>query len=273
MHQMKFRQVLECDGPPALWRCMQAGGEAADGCRTPGRRRAGKSCFLSMAAARGLPGFLWNVCLAATLLMFVEATAAEPAATQSRRVVVLGDSIAAGHGLEPEEAFPVLLQKKVEEAKLPFTVVNAGLSGDTTSGGLRRLDWLLRQRIDVLVVELGGNDGLRGVAPPVTETNLQAIVDRTKSKYPEAVVVIAGMKMPANMGADYRDQFERVFADVAKRNNLPLVPFVLEGVGGRADLNQADRIHPTAEGQRIIAENVWKVLKPLLEQMVSKPQA
>ncbi len=210
--------------------------------------------------------------LSAVFIGIVESSrAGEPTPTESkRRIVVLGDSIAAGYGLEPEESFPTLLQQKVDGENLPYTVVNAGLSGDTTAGGLRRIDWLLRQRIDILVLELGGNDGLRGVSPSATQSNLQAIIDRTLKKYPDAVIVIAGMKMPSNMGTEYREQFERVFAEVAERNKLPLVPFLLEGVGGRADLNQADRIHPTAEGQRIIADNVWKVLRPLLKPETSK---
>jgi acyl-CoA thioesterase I len=203
------------------------------------------------------------------------AAAAEPAARDEEkpRLVVLGDSIAAGHGLEPEEAFPALLQQKVDQEKWPFLVVNAGVSGDTTAGGLRRIEWLLRQRIDVLVLELGGNDGLRGLPPTATRTNLQGTIDRIRARYPDALIVMAGMQMPLNMGDEYRKEFERVFVELSEKNKLPLVPSLLEGVGGRPDLNQADRIHPTAEGQRIIAENVWKVLRPHLVRLVAKRQS
>lgn len=193
--------------------------------------------------------------------------AAEPVATgnEQKTIVVLGDSLAAGYGLDLSEAFPALLQKKIEAAGLKFSVVNAGLSGDTTAGGLRRIDWLLKRRVDVLVLELGGNDGLRGIPVGVTRTNLQLIIDRTKQKYPQARIVVAGMQMPPNMGAEYNTAFANIFPDLAQANGAALVPFLLEGVGGKPELNLPDMIHPTAEGQKIVAENVWKVLKPVLE--------
>jgi acyl-CoA thioesterase-1 len=149
---------------------------------------------------------------------------------------------------------------------LKFSVVNAGLSGDTSAGGLRRIDWLLKRRADVLVLELGGNDGLRGIPVAATKTNLQAIIDRTKQKFPQAQVVIAGMQMPPNMGEEYNSAFRRMFPDLATANRAALIPFLLEGVGGKPELNLPDQIHPTAEGHRIVAENVWKVLKPVLEK-------
>jgi acyl-CoA thioesterase-1 len=181
-------------------------------------------------------------------------------------IVILGDSLAAGYGLDPSEAFPALLQKKVDEAGLKFSIVNAGISGDTSAGGLRRIDWLLKRRVDVLVLELGGNDGLRGIPVAATRTNLQAIIDRTKQKYPQARIVIAGMQMPTSMGTEYTTAFAKTFPDLAKANNAALIPFLLEGVGGKPELNLPDMIHPTAEGQRIVADNVWKVLRPVLEQ-------
>lgn len=189
------------------------------------------------------------------------------AAIENQTVVVLGDSLAAGYGLDPSESFPALLQKKIEAAGLKFTVVNAGVSGDTTAGGLRRIDWLLKRRADVLVLELGGNDGLRGIPVDVTKTNLQAIIDRTKQKYPRAQIVIAGMQMPPNMGVDYTTSFAKLFPELAKANNAALVPFLLEGVGGKPEFNLPDLIHPTAEGQKIVATNVWNVLKPVLEKV------
>jgi len=187
-------------------------------------------------------------------------------ATNQQTVVILGDSLAAGYGLDPSEAYPALLQKKVDEAGLKFSVVNAGVSGDTSAGGLRRIDWLLKRSVDVLVLELGGNDGLRGIPAAATRTNLQAIIDRTKQKYPQAQIVVAGMQMPSNMGAEYTSAFAKIFPDLAKANNATLVPFLLEGVGGKPELNLPDMIHPTAEGHKIVAENVWKVLKPVLEK-------
>jgi acyl-CoA thioesterase-1 len=186
------------------------------------------------------------------------------AGSEPKRIVVLGDSIAAGYGLDAEEAFPALIQEKIQRARLNYTVVNAGVSGDTTAGGLRRIGWLLRQPVHILILELGGNDGLRGISPEETEKNLRGIVEKVREKYPSAQIVLAGMQMPENMGPDYVAKFREIFPRVAKETKSALVPFLLEGVGGKAELNQPDRIHPTAEGHRIVAENVWKTLKPLL---------
>jgi acyl-CoA thioesterase I len=194
---------------------------------------------------------------------------AEPG-RERKTIVVLGDSLAAGYGVDPSEAFPAVLQKKIDEAGCNFTVVNAGVSGDTTAGGLRRIGWLLKRKVDVLVLELGGNDGLRGIPVETTKTNLQAIIDRTREKYPDAQFVIAGMQMPPNMGEQYNQSFRRIFPALAEANHAELVPFLLEGVGGKSELNQPDHIHPTAEGHRIVAENVWKVLKPVLEKLCKR---
>ncbi len=186
------------------------------------------------------------------------------AAENKRSLVFLGDSIAAGLGVAETEAYPVLIEQKIEEAKLPWEVVNAGVSGDTTAGGLRRLDWLLQRKIDLLVIALGGNDGLRGLAPEVTQANLQEMIDKVKAKSPETVIVIAGMRMPPNLGSDYAARFEQVFSAVAAKNKLPVIPFLLEGVGGHRELNQADQIHPNAAGHKMIADLVWQNLLPLL---------
>jgi acyl-CoA thioesterase-1 len=188
------------------------------------------------------------------------------AKAERKNVLVLGDSLAAGYGLDPDQAFPALLQKKVDAAGWPFSVINAGVSGDTTAGGLRRMDWLLKRKVDVLLLELGANDGLRGISLQAMKSNLQAIIDRTKGKYPHAQIVILGMKMPPNLG-EYASDFEKVFPELAKQNDAALIPFLLDGVGGRPELNLSDRIHPTAEGQKLLAENVWKVLQPLLQQI------
>jgi acyl-CoA thioesterase I len=182
----------------------------------------------------------------------------------SRRVVVFGDSITAGYGLERSEAFPAVLQRKIEQENLPFEIVGAGVSGDTTAGGLRRIAWVLGPGAAVCVVALGGNDGLRGIPPEETAANLSGIIRLIRSKCPVAVVILAGMRMPDNYGTPYTQAFEALFPRVAAENGTPLVPFLLEGVGGIPAMNQADLIHPTAEGQVKVAENVWKVLHPLL---------
>jgi acyl-CoA thioesterase-1 len=195
----------------------------------------------------------------------ISSVPAASAAATAKTIVVLGDSLAAGYGLDRTEAFPALLQRKVNESGLKFQVVNAGVSGDTSAGGLRRLDWLLKRPIDVLVIELGGNDGLRGLSATALKKNLQSIIEGTRAKYPGVKIVLAGMKMPANFG-EYATQFEGVYSELAKEQNVALVPFLLEGVGGRPALNLPDGIHPTAEGQKVLAENVWRVLKPVLEK-------
>ncbi|MBL9172826.1 MAG: arylesterase [Verrucomicrobiales bacterium] len=192
-------------------------------------------------------------------------TAAEPSARPT--LLVLGDSLAAGYGLDPTQAFPALLQKRADEAGIPVTIVNGGVSGDTTAGGLRRLDWLLRRPVDVLLLELGGNDGLRGLSPGATRTNLTAIIRKTRDKNPAAAVVVAGMQMPPNMGEAYGREFREVFPQVAKEERATLIPFLLEGVGGVAELNQPDQIHPTAAGHSLIASNLWVILEPVLRSL------
>ncbi|MFI5335242.1 MAG: arylesterase [Opitutales bacterium] len=192
-------------------------------------------------------------------------TAPVAAATEAPRTLVfLGDSLTAGAGVDPAEAYPAVVERKLQEAGRPWRVVNAGLSGETTAGGLRRLDWVLRQPVDLIVIELGGNDGLRGIAPELTRANLQAMIDRVRTVRPQAVIVLAGMQVPPNLGPDYTRAFARIFPELAARNHTGLIPFLLEGVGGVPELNQPDGIHPTAEGHRRVAETVWRVLLPLL---------
>ncbi len=184
---------------------------------------------------------------------------------KTRTIVFFGNSLTAGYGLaSTEEAFPAIIQNKIDSLNLPYTVVNAGVSGETTSGGVSRIDWILQQPLDVFVLELGANDGLRGIPVAQTKQNLQTIIDRVQEKYPQAKVVLAGMQVPPNMGQTYAASFAQIFPDLAQKNNCALVPFLLEGVGGEAALNQQDGIHPTAEGARILAQNVWTVLQPLL---------
>ena len=183
------------------------------------------------------------------------------------RVVVLGNSIAAGYGLDREQAFPALLQQKVDSLGWDVVIVNAGLSGETTAGGLNRIDWLLRKRIDVLIVELGGNDGLRGIATEVTKQNLQNIIDKTRARYPKVRLVLAGMEVPTNLGAVYTARFRSLYPELALENTTDLIPFLLEGVGGIRELNLPDGIHPTVEGHQIVAQTVWKTLRPVLEAL------
>jgi acyl-CoA thioesterase I len=184
-----------------------------------------------------------------------------------RTILFLGDSITAGYGLELSEAYPALIQQRINENGLNFKVINAGQSGDTSAGGLGRMDWLLKNKVDILVLELGANDGLRGLPVEVTRKNLQAIIDRARGRYPQIRIVIAGMKIPPNMGAQYSRDFEAMFASLSKKNNAALIPFILEGVGGVSKMNLPDGIHPTAKGHAIVAENVWRVLEPILRSM------
>ena len=210
-------------------------------------------------------GFIGRISL--FTILYLALIAASPA---PKVILFLGDSITAGYGLEPSQAFPTLIEDKIEAKRWNFKVVNAGQSGDTSAGGLNRMDWLLRSPIDVLVLELGGNDGLRGLPADTTRKNLQAIIDRTKDKYPEVRIILAGMKVPPNMGRDYSRQFDAIFPDLAKKNKAALIPFVLEGVGGVRQLNLPDGIHPTAKGHEIIAANVWKVLEPVVRPLAGK---
>ena len=198
------------------------------------------------------------------LLVGLSATAPSPGI-----VLFLGDSITAGYGLDIGQAFPGQIQKKIDAQGWNFKVINAGQSGDTSAGGLTRLDWLLKNRIDVLVLELGANDGLRGLSIEEMKKNLQAIIARTQARNPNAKIIIAGMKVPPNMGTDYARRFEAVFSDLAKKNRAALIPFILERVGGMRELNLPDGIHPTAKGHEIVADNVWKVLGPILQSLVA----
>lgn len=198
------------------------------------------------------------------LLIGLTATLVLAAGSERKTIFVLGDSIAAGHGVDPDEAFPGLLQQRINQQKLPYEVVNAGVSGDTTAGGVRRMPWLLRRPMDVLVLELGGNDGLRGITPKETKANLEKIIDLAREKNPEVQIIVAGMQMPQNMGEDYTREFREVFPAVAREKRAKLIPFLLEGVGGKAEFNLPDRIHPNPEGHKIIADTVWSVLERLL---------
>jgi acyl-CoA thioesterase I len=190
------------------------------------------------------------------------------AALEPRVILFLGDSLTAGYGVDPSQAYPALIQQKIDSKGWNFRVVNAGQSGDTSAGGLSRLGWLLRSAVDVLVLELGGNDGLRGIPAEVTRKNLQSIIDRTREKYPRVRVVVAGMQVPPNMGREYGERFRSIFPELARRNRAALIPFLLDRVGGAAELNLPDGVHPTARGHELVADNVWKVLEPMLRSLL-----
>lgn len=185
-------------------------------------------------------------------------------AAETKTLLFFGDSLTAGYGLDPDDAFPALIQQKLAARGLSWRVINAGLSGETTAGGLRRLDWILRQPVDIFVIELGGNDGLRGIDPETSRSNLEAMIKRIRERYPSVKIVLAGMQMPTNMGPAYTRQFAAIYPGLAQKNQVTLIPFLLDGVGGVPDLNLPDGIHPTAEGHKIIAETVWRALQPLL---------
>lgn len=185
--------------------------------------------------------------------------------SSAKTVLFFGDSLTAGYGLDdPSEAYPGVIQQKIDSAKLPYKVVNAGVSGETSAGGRGRINWILKQKVDVFVLELGANDGLRGIPVKETTENLQAIIDAVRAKYPKIPLVILGMQVPPNMGQTYSDSFKAIFPKLAAKNHTALVPFLLKNVGGIPALNQKDGIHPTAVGAKIVAKNVWQVLQPVL---------
>jgi acyl-CoA thioesterase-1 len=182
----------------------------------------------------------------------------------SQNILFFGTSLTAGYGLEPGEAYPELIQRKLDSLKLPYKAINGGLSGETSAAGKGRIDWLLKQPVSVFVLELGANDGLRGVPVKETTVNLQAIIDRVKLKYPKAKLMLTGMEVPPNMGEKYASDFRNMFKLLAEKNQMTFLPFLLDGVAGIPKLNQNDGIHPTAIGQRTVAKNVWGKLQPLL---------
>lgn len=191
----------------------------------------------------------------------------EPITTADTKTVMFyGTSITAGYQLDMSEAFAALIQDRFDSLGMKYTTINAGLSGETTASGLSRVDWVLKTPIDVFVLELGANDGLRGISTIETDKNLQSIIDKVIDTYPDCKILLAGMMIPPNMGQDYTAEFQKIFPKVAERNNLPIIPFLLEGVAGEPELNLEDGIHPTAEGHKILTDNIWPYLLPLLEE-------
>jgi acyl-CoA thioesterase-1 len=202
--------------------------------------------------------------LLAILLMIavVPASQAQPAG----RIVILGDSITAGYGVDPSQAYPSLLQRKINQAGLPFEVINAGVSGDTTGDGLRRLDRVLEQGADIFLIALGANDGLRRISPTITAANLNAIIKRARARNPRVKIIIAGMQMPPELGAGFTAEFQALFPQIAKENRVELIPFLLKDIGGISRMNLPDRVHPNPEGHARIAETVWNTLEPKLKE-------
>lgn len=196
--------------------------------------------------------------------------AAEPpdrrtAQPPSTSIVFLGTSLTAGLGLDPDSAYPAFIERRIAAAGLPFTVVAAGVSGESSAGALRRIDWIMRQPPGILVIETGANDGLRGQAPDSIRANIQTMIDRVRAIAPATRIMLAGMEAMPNLGADYARRFRQIYPDLARSNQLPLIPFLLAGVAGVDSLNQQDGIHPNTAGARIAAANVWRVLGPMLE--------
>ncbi|MEM6358573.1 MAG: arylesterase [Bacteroidota bacterium] len=195
--------------------------------------------------------------LLTAILLTLSLTAQEDRKT----IIFFGDSITAGYGLSKEQAFPALIASSFKEEGLNCEILNAGLSGETSAGGLSRIDWILRKPVDVFVLELGANDGLRGLPLESTKSNLQKIIDKVKVQNPDVALVIAGMMVPPNLGNEYTKEFQEIFPDLARANDAMLIPFLLDGVAGNQDLNLADGIHPNVEGHKIVAKNIFSVIK------------
>lgn len=186
--------------------------------------------------------------------------------TTNQTILFFGNSLTAGYGIELDQAYPALIQEKIDSLGLPYEVVNAGLSGETTTSGLNRMDWVLKQHIDIFILELGGNDGLRGIDPQLSKQNLGRIIEKVRQSNPEVKVVLAGMDAPPNMGQAYTQAFHQIYDQVAREYDVVYIDHFLEGVGGDPALNLPDGIHPTPEGHRILAQNVWTYLEPLLDR-------
>jgi acyl-CoA thioesterase-1 len=214
------------------------------------------------------------IIVALALAPFQTAHAAKRDASKVITILALGDSLTAGYGLSRKQAYPALIAEKMRSANYQFEVINAGSSGDTTAGGLRRLPSLLRgKRIDILILALGINDAFRGVSIEQMKSNFQAIIDQTRARYPNVSIIIAGMQLPLVSSDGYVREFGEMFGTLAGKNRAALIPYLLEGVGGDPELNQFDRIHPNAAGQRILAENVWRVLEPILRKTANTSSA
>lgn len=235
--------LAACEKPPD-------GGAASDGATNGARSRTGAEAGDGPATATDAGD-----------------RAAQPAADRGGErpvILCLGDSLTAGHGVEAAESYPAKLRRRLRAEGYPHEVVNAGVSGDTTAGGLARLDWLLRQRVDIMILELGANDGLRGQEPAQTRENLARIIERAQTR--GILVILAGMKLPRNLGPDYVERFEAIYPALADEYGVPLIPFILADVAGRRALNLPDGMHPNGEGYDVVVDNVWRVLEPVLQE-------
>ncbi|MBT8300762.1 MAG: arylesterase [Maribacter sp.] len=184
--------------------------------------------------------------------------------TTAKNILFFGNSLTAGMGLDIKDAFPAIIQNKIDSLQLDYAVINAGLSGETTASGKNRLPWVLNQKVDIFILELGANDGLRGIPLEETRNNLQAIIETVQEKNPNTKIILAGMQIPPNMGKAYTSEFKNIFPELAKKNGATLIPFLLDNVAGNPELNQEDGIHPTVAGQKIVANNVWAILKEIV---------
>lgn len=199
-----------------------------------------------------------------SFIIFITSLACMIPQDNRKTIIFYGNSLTAGYGLAQENAFPAVVAELIEESGKKYKVVNAGVSGETSSGGLTRIDWILKQHIDIFILELGANDGLRGIPTKKTIENLLGIIDKLKSTYPDCKIIIAGMMVPPNMGQDYANKFAGIYSEIVKSTNAAFIPFLLEGVAGDPDLNLPDGIHPNSEGHKIVAKNVMAVLEPFL---------
>lgn len=199
-----------------------------------------------------------------TLFVFLLCTMAV-SAQEKKTILIFGDSITAGYGIDPGQAFPAIIQQKIDSVGLNYNVINGGLSGETSAGGLRRIDWVLQRQVDMMILELGGNDGLRGIDLSSTKDNLQKIIDKALAKNPEMEIIIAGMQVPPNLGVDYTREFQDLYPSFAEENDLVLIPTILEQVGGYDEYMQADQIHPNPAGHKIVAQTIWNKLYPIIK--------
>lgn len=197
------------------------------------------------------------------LLFFLFSTSV--LAQDKKTILIFGDSITAGLGVDSDQAFPAIIQDKIDSLGLSYEVINGGLSGETSAGGLRRINWVLQRQVDIMILELGGNDGLRGIDLSSTKDNLQQIIDRALANNPDMEILIAGMQVPPNLGIEYTREFQDLYPELARSNDLDLIPLILDKVGGRDEYMQPDQIHPNAAGHKVVAETIWGSLKPVLE--------
>jgi acyl-CoA thioesterase I len=267
------RRIILAFSVLALTSCADPGADD-DGGRDARNGAGGATAGAAARGAAGQPGPGGDVGTAGAGGAYGSgADAALPGGTDAGRVVFVGTSLTAGYGVGEEFAWPAVIQRKIAEEGLPFQVVNAGISGETSAGGLRRIDWTLQQPVDVLVVELGANDGLRGLDPDAMRANIDEILRRARQQHPDVALVLVGMEAPPNLGEAYTMRFRNVFRDLARRHDAALVPFLLDGVAAQPALNIEDGIHPNAEGHRAIAETAWRVIGPVLRQQAAQAGA